>query len=903
MTCHWSKTSRPAAVEYILLRSVDGGARERIYRTGHRRPPDLHRHRRQARPDDPLRGDRRRRERPRRGPRRPGRGPCPRWEHGGRVADIIAADIGTLVQVDGHLDAEPDERALVERARADPSAFAELYRRYLPRVYAFAYRRTGVIEVAEDVTSAAFERALRNLASFAWRPGGFGPWLFRIVANELVDHYRRTGRAASPRSQDAARPAPRTAAGRSRRRGGCPRRRAELLAAMSRLSPRYQQALALRYLSGLTPDEAAAALGTSKATMAVVVHRASRALRRVLDEGGSRERRHPAPPRGGRSRARAAPGRGVRRCARGPACSRSPTLGAATCLSPRRPACASRRMRLALGGTALAIAAIGRARWPSARGRPGPAQQPAGGPPPELAAPVNVEVALADGTVLEDPDGLRLPEGAVIRVGAGGSARIGDTALVPGDVATVEQGRLRVEHDQPIGRPAEWHAEGDRPRRREPDAPSVRGSGLRPRRHGRPAGPTPSPTRRSSRHPRRRRPAPPPRRLPLGTVASPTPTPTPAPVAPRLRAHAVGAHRRRDHLDPDAAVPERTSLLFTRSRVGHARRPVYPGRGCSATSPAPRRRPCGSACATGSSRCGCSSWPWTAMASSSRAAASSASPSAADPPFLGGSRRCGGLTGAPCNERAAERVRCRAGRSVRVTGTPPGGRSVSWCARWVAGRPARAPRPSPGRRAPQPRPPARAPPPGPARPAPAPRARPPPRAPSRWTPDDRHPARCSIGLPWSDLPTTAAAAAATRTAARDDRPEATRSIEGIARRLPRARLHRGAIARDHRVPRAGARPPAAPRGRGRRRQDGARQGPRGQPRHAADPPPVLRGPGRQHRRLRVELPAPDAGDPAARGARRDRQGERPRHLRPGVPAQAPAAPGPGGPRRRGARSC
>ena len=39
-----------------------------------------------------------------------------------------------------------------------------------------------------------------------------------------------------------------------------------------------------------------------------------------------------------------------------------------------------------------------------------------------------------------------------------------------------------------------------------------------------------------------------------------------------------------------------------------------------------------------------------------------------------------------------------------------------------------------------------------------------------------------------------------------------------------------------------------------------------------DPAPVLRGPRRQHRGLRVELSAPDARDPAARGARRDRQG-------------------------------
>ena len=37
---------------------------------------------------------------------------------------------------------------------------------------------------------------------------------------------------------------------------------------------------------------------------------------------------------------------------------------------------------------------------------------------------------------------------------------------------------------------------------------------------------------------------------------------------------------------------------------------------------------------------------------------------------------------------------------------------------------------------------------------------------------------------------------------------------------------------------------------------------------AAHPPAVLRRAGRQHRRLRVELPAPDAGDPPPRGAGR-----------------------------------
>ena len=192
--------------------------------------------------------------------------------------------------MDGQWDGERDERALVERAQADPSAFAELYRHYLPRVYAFAYRRTGAVEAAEDITSAAFERALRNLASFAWRPGGFGPWLFRIVANELVDHHRRNGRAGSERSLGAAArlgaDEPRDPADEVGDRDAA----AELLIAMDRLNPRYQQALTLRYLAGLSADEAAAAMGVSKGTLAVVVHRAIRSLRRELEHEPERER-------------------------------------------------------------------------------------------------------------------------------------------------------------------------------------------------------------------------------------------------------------------------------------------------------------------------------------------------------------------------------------------------------------------------------------------------------------------------------------------------------------------------------------------------------------------------------------------------------------------------------------
>jgi hypothetical protein len=64
----------------------------------------------------------------------------------------------------------------------------------------------------------------------------------------------------------------------------------------------------------------------------------------------------------------------------------------------------------------------------------------------ELTHAVNVEVALADGTTLVDPNGLVLPDAAIVTIGPGGSARIGDVTLSAGDVATVVGSDLRVDH-------------------------------------------------------------------------------------------------------------------------------------------------------------------------------------------------------------------------------------------------------------------------------------------------------------------------------------------------------------------------------------------------------------------------------------------------------------------------
>ena len=244
-----------------------------------------------------------------------------------------------------------------------------------------------------------------------------------------------------------------------------------------------------------------------------------------------------------------------------------------------RPSRDKRRQWLALAGLAVGALVL---VVVFATGAPGGSPRSE----PELAAPVNVKVALSDGTELEIHDGLRLPEGAVVTVGVGGFARIGDTVLRPGDVATIEHGRVNVEHDQPVG---EASGTSTATPRATPKA-TPRGSQAPGRTPKPTAQPTPKATPKPTSAPDR---TPRPTATPTAPPATPAPTPsetptaepTPSPTAPaqhltwrpKLRAHANPAGNRVLVRWTPTRRAASYVLIVTRSRVGPAPDPVYPG--------------------------------------------------------------------------------------------------------------------------------------------------------------------------------------------------------------------------------------------------------------------------------------------------------------------------------------
>lgn len=84
-------------------------------------------------------------------------------------------------------EVEAPEPALVARVRAgESSAFDELVRIHMGRVFAIVLRVLGQREDAEDVTQEVFLAVLEKLDSYdSRRP--FAPWLYRIATNRALN--------------------------------------------------------------------------------------------------------------------------------------------------------------------------------------------------------------------------------------------------------------------------------------------------------------------------------------------------------------------------------------------------------------------------------------------------------------------------------------------------------------------------------------------------------------------------------------------------------------------------------------------------------------------------------------------------------------------------------------------
>jgi RNA polymerase sigma-70 factor, ECF subfamily len=181
-------------------------------------------------------------------------------------------------------------------AALHPAAFARLYEECLPRVYAYVGCRVEDRSAAEEITAAAFRRAVEVASQEGFDAAAFRSFVFRVAATAVVDHARRT-RGTFPggvRAGDFDRDTDRRRGSGSRTEEVAARAyaaamdRRALRRAMERLPDAQRRLLVLHYLDDLEVDEQCAVLGWSRETYARRFNSALRALHAALaDEATS----------------------------------------------------------------------------------------------------------------------------------------------------------------------------------------------------------------------------------------------------------------------------------------------------------------------------------------------------------------------------------------------------------------------------------------------------------------------------------------------------------------------------------------------------------------------------------------------------------------------------------------
>lgn len=155
----------------------------------------------------------------------------------------------------------------------------EAWRDLETRLRPFVARRVRAEDI-DDVVQDVFVRMQRGLEGLR-DEDRFGPWVYSIARNAIVDHRRRAARhpgvaAEPPEEADSGQDA--------EDEGGAERELARYVAAfVATLPSPYREALTLTELEGLTQREAAELLGVSLSGMKSRVQRGRRELKRALE--------------------------------------------------------------------------------------------------------------------------------------------------------------------------------------------------------------------------------------------------------------------------------------------------------------------------------------------------------------------------------------------------------------------------------------------------------------------------------------------------------------------------------------------------------------------------------------------------------------------------------------------
>nr|WP_276770907.1 RNA polymerase sigma factor SigE [Lawsonella clevelandensis] len=175
--------------------------------------------------------------------------------------------------------APPIANASASSAAPSLELWDDIVRTYADSVYRLAYRLSGNVQDAEDLTQETFIRVFRSLDRY--RPGTFEGWLHRITTNLFLDQVRhRSVVRMEALPEDTERVGSNSAGPAALMDDKL--LHPDLQRALDTLSPDYRVAVVLCDIEGLRYEEIADLLGVKIGTVRSRIHRGRAQLRAQL---------------------------------------------------------------------------------------------------------------------------------------------------------------------------------------------------------------------------------------------------------------------------------------------------------------------------------------------------------------------------------------------------------------------------------------------------------------------------------------------------------------------------------------------------------------------------------------------------------------------------------------------
>ena len=157
--------------------------------------------------------------------------------------------------------------------------FASLYDRHFAAVYNYIRARVMDADLADDLTSQTFEKALRAFGTFDPARGSFAPWILTIARNTVLNHWRAARETPLETIPEPASPAPSPELSAEQNE-----ERAALFRALLSLDDRSRELVALKFFARLTNREIAAVTSLTESNVGVILYRALHDLQRILEK-------------------------------------------------------------------------------------------------------------------------------------------------------------------------------------------------------------------------------------------------------------------------------------------------------------------------------------------------------------------------------------------------------------------------------------------------------------------------------------------------------------------------------------------------------------------------------------------------------------------------------------------